>query len=368
MVEQTGAHAGKGWKGLINRTVDIVFHASAPNLAHLIASVSIKAVIAFVAGMAALSPFCVTQIRDYDLVVLREWGKRVNGEIPPGLKWYWPIINSIHRYDIRPRMIEIRERDQDGSEHLAGIGALSRDGWQVGVVTSISYTLDRDKWQAVDDNFGSDDSETTRKQIESRIKVDVRHAIQNLMPQYGLEYLLDHRSELIQNTYVTLGLSNSPNPGTQQTVDPKGDLMPFEVRIPHPLPIEPLSRVGIVLKSLAVQFETLADFDKLQRESAISRTKSRLAVERAEQFRREQQVAEEEAKVLKIEAMGKAEAELAILRAKQQVSPATTFFEKWNGKLPEVILGSDAGVQQVLGELIRSRVTGSVPSSTGNAR
>src|SRR4051794_24087840 len=75
--------------------------------------VAIKAGVVIMAAFIAAAPICVTQIRDYDLVVLRRWEKRVDGEIEAGLKWYWPFINTIHRYDTRPRMIYIKEQDND---------------------------------------------------------------------------------------------------------------------------------------------------------------------------------------------------------------------------------------------------------------
>lgn len=303
-------------------------------------------------ALAALSPWCVTQIRDYDLVVLRKWGRRVEGEIPPGLKWYWPVINTVHRYDARPRPIKINEKDE--TTHLAGIGTQSREGWFVGVSTDIVYTLDRDKWQAVDDNFGSDDTEETRRQIESRIRVSVRSAVQNLMPQYDIEYLLDHRNEMLHNARVVLGISQGAISGTQTIAGPDGNQIQVEVKLPSPLPI-PLSEFGVQIKDLAAQFNTLPEYDLLQKETAGYRSKARLAIERAEHLEKEQKVAEEEAKLRKIEGIGKAEAELAVLRAKQQISPMISFIEKWNGKLPEVLAGLGA-TESVVSDLIASRI------------
>jgi hypothetical protein len=339
------------WKKIADWLMDLGIDLSAPKIAHLVGSIAIKLALVAVAGIAALSPLCVTQIRDYDLVVLRKWGKRVEGEIPPGLKWYWPVINTVHRYDIRPRAIQI---DSKGETNLSGIGTQSREGWPVGVITDITYTLDRDKWQAIDDNFGSDDTEETRRQIENRIKIEVRYAIQNLMPQYDLEYLLDHRSELLQNAYVELGLSNDEVPGTQQTTAPDGKQEPFAVRLLKPLPIQRLSEVGVLIRSLAVQFNTPSDYDALQKKSATDRTAAKLARERADQLKQEQKVAEEEAKVRKIEAVGKAESELAVLRAKEQVSSMISFLEKWNGKLPEVVTSSPVA-ESIVNELVSSR-------------
>jgi regulator of protease activity HflC (stomatin/prohibitin superfamily) len=322
-----------------------------------------KALAVVFMGFVAAAPFCVTQIRDYELVVLRKWGERIEGQIEPGLKWYWPFINTIHRYDIRPRLIEMNKKEQSYS----GVGAQSRDGWQVGVQTFISYTLDRKKWQAVDDNFGSDDTEATRQQIEARIKLEVRNAIQNLMPQYGMDYLLDHRSELVRNIYVTLGLSDEMKPGSQEIVASDGSRVPFEVKIPSPLPIERLNQVGVVIGSIGIQFDTPPAFDELRQEGAESRTKAELANQKATQLAREQKVAEERAKLSKIEASARAEAELTLLRVREQMSPAAAFVEKWDGKLPQIITGLDVAGQQMLGALIRSRVADPIDHVTASS-
>jgi hypothetical protein len=52
---------------ILHWIVDSLFEVSVPKLMSLIAGVLIKGALVLVTALAALSPWCVTQIRDYDL-------------------------------------------------------------------------------------------------------------------------------------------------------------------------------------------------------------------------------------------------------------------------------------------------------------
>ena len=327
----------------------------------LLAKVALKASVLLFAALVAASPFCATQVKDYELVVVREWGKRVEGAVNPGLRWFWPMMNTIHRYDTRPRMLELCKSYGEGEP--LGVGARTRDRWHIGVLTTIHYTLDRAMWREVDDNFGSDDSQQSRKQIEDRITAEVRHAIQNLAPQYDMSYLLAHRAELIQNTLATLQITSDAASGTQ--TDDKN--IPLKVTLPEPLPAQRLKQVGINIKYLTMQFDTPAEYDKQQNEIAVVLGEARRSQEELAQVAQQKKLAEAKSELQNIESKSKAEAELELLKVQQQAPAIFSFLQRWDGHLPEFMGGSDALSAQLFDHATQMSATPKRPAKTADS-
>lgn len=316
----------------------------------VLAKLLIKATLLIFAAIVVATPFCVTAVKDYELVVVRKWGKRVDGAVEPGPRWFWPIQNTVHRYDTRPQHIELKGAFSPGEP--MGIGARTRDRRHVGLVTTIHYTLDSENWEAIDDNFGSDDSAESRQQIETRIVSEVRHAIQNLVPQYELEYLHSHRGELIHDVLFTLELTNTEEPGSQTDMDDQ----PIIIVPPTPLPIERLQAVGIVIKYLEMQLDTPDGFEQEMDELAAIEADEKKATAKAPQLVQEKLVAAAEQEIANIWARASAEHELEMLQAKSQAAPLTSFLDKWDWRLPQVIVvGSDTS-PDLVNDLLQSHI------------
>jgi len=232
------------------------------------------------------------------------------------------------------------EADNSGTK---GVGSETLDNWHVGVMVSLQYTLDRKMWKKIDDTFGSKDSDETRRKIEKRIEGEVTNAIQTLMPQYDLEYLLDHRTDLEKNVALMLGL-----PGDWET----GPAV-HPIFRPSSPPGGSLKDIGITVVWMAFQFDTPPKYDQEKNQIAFNRLAQEEADTRASQLRHEQAAAKEKLEVSRIEAESNSESALAMLRVTEGVSPTTAFIQKWNGNLPQILVSS--GVTDLIGDLIRLR-------------
>ncbi|MEM6736881.1 MAG: SPFH domain-containing protein [Bacteroidota bacterium] len=229
-----------------------------------LAKLVLKAIGLITAGAVVLSPFCVTQVTDYELVMVHRWGKINETPVTPGLKWFWPIIDKIHRYDLRQRNIIIDDNTADTlAGGIAGIDIETRDKYHAGLTVSVYYELDRSRGKTLVEKYGADDSEEARVLIERRVEDEVRYALQNLCPQYNLGDIIKNRAAIIHNAMYLLGFQN--NYLTKQTSS-KNDstlgyvinhLPEYDISIPGPMmEDERLPDLGILVRYMRLEVHT----------------------------------------------------------------------------------------------------------------
>lgn len=307
-------------------------------LTTLIAKVLLKLLgLALAAGIISI-PFFYRTVHDDELVMMKRWGALVETPVAAGPAFFLPFIHSVHQYDAKPASFEIKP--SNGDDDIKGIPAQTRDMWRIGVQVQVFYKLNKSQGKAIVDNFGADDSDKARKLIELRILAEVSHAIQNLVPQYSIQYLLAHRAELEHNVLVVLGLARDHDYGTQ--VDDAG--RPIPVVPPNPLPWERLAHVGIDLNVLATSFELPKEYhDERSRLAAVIAERAHIVESRktVQERIRMQNDNLELAKLADVLAVTEAKTHAAVREAKLQAekgSPINVFLGKWNGMLPQTLV------------------------------
>jgi len=93
-------------------------------IGRMISSLLVKAVIAIGVISVSLSYAFVDTIRDDELVMLQRWGALQHAPVEPGLRWFWPIMDKMRRYDTRPRKITVTDEYQ--SQEYNGIASLTK--------------------------------------------------------------------------------------------------------------------------------------------------------------------------------------------------------------------------------------------------
>lgn len=316
----------------------------------LIAKLFWKAIAVVVAFFTVLSPFCVTIVHEYELVVTETLGD-VNADeaARPGLHWYWPFINRVYRYDTRPKVYQIISPVEPDKDEKLGIGMRSLDGWHAGAIVRLRYHLNKQKAEPIVANFGDRDSAEARKLIEEAIELQVRSAVQSLAPKYVLEHMRSNRTEFANNVLYILGYPVQPITGSQMVVsqDDDGNVTEKLTSIEIPEPIfgdkthgDRLADLGIEITFLEVEMDTSSEYD------AKMQLLANLVLDEQHEIRKQrltdlelQSVAKQsELEEKRVEQKAK-EIE-TLLRARDAVSPVTQFCDKWDGKLPHAIVAS----------------------------
>ena len=312
----------------------------------IMAQLILKAIVLVFSGAVVLSPFCLTKVTDHELVMISNMGRIDPMPAESGLKWFWPFIDEVKRFDTRPIDYHIDSYDANESdlppggknnsdnEKFRGIGAETKDGWPVGVVTHILYSLDKSKGLNIVQTFGLDDSDEARQAIERRIDVEARHAIQNLVPQFELTYLMTNRDELGQYALSVFGLSNvAPGNGKK-------------INIPKPLyPTTTLNDIGIVIKYISFELDVPGSYSNERMKAARSIERIKTLKNRDKELAEEEEVKKKELALESLAEIENAKSEAEAIRIindeRSKVDETALFIEKWNGVLPSTIASDD---------------------------
>jgi regulator of protease activity HflC (stomatin/prohibitin superfamily) len=306
----------------------------------IIAKLIIKAV---VGGFIAISPFCLTIVNEHQLVTVSRLGKLNTTFTESGLHWFWPLIDTVHRYDTRPVIfnIDLADKSEKDSEQLLGIGAQTKEGWHIGVVVHTSYTLDKSKALRIIETFGEDDTQESRAAIASRLDSEIKHAIQNLTPQYNINYILTHRDELGNNAQAVLGLFDK-NKADEINVR-NGS------KISLPLPLKPnttLNDIGIKLDHISFELNIPKAYQAERNKAALFQEQSATYSQQLNTLEKSKAAKEKELEIANQETRKKAETQAYVLETLNQQRRNTpkfiAFFEKWDGKLPQVVTNDSA--------------------------
>lgn len=313
----------------------------------IIAKLFWKAALVILASFTVLSPFCVTIVHEYELVVTETLGD-VKSDLAerPGLHWYWPFINRVYRYDIRPKIYQIIKPVEPEDEKL-GIGMRTLDGWHAGAIVRIRYHLNKEKAEAIVANFGDRDSAEARRMIEEAIDLQVRSAVQSLAPKYVLEHIRANRTEFANNVLYILGYPVEPITSSQKVVsqDPEGNVTEKLTPVEIPKPIfgddihgDRLADLGIEITFLEIEMDTSSQYEEKMQLLAD------LVLEEAHEIRKQRLVdlqlrsVDRETELEEKRIAQKANEIEILLRARDGVSPFTQFCDRWDGKLPNTIL------------------------------
>ncbi|WP_299442551.1 SPFH domain-containing protein [uncultured Aquimarina sp.] len=300
----------------------------------VVAKLIVKLGILFFGGLIILAPFCVTQVKDYELVMVHRWGSLKQTPVKPGLKWFWPIMDKVHRFDLRQKNITLTDRhDNSGIE---GIDFETRDKYHAGFIASIHYTLDKSKGKVLVDAYGAKDSEETRKLIETRIEDEVRYSLQNLGPQYNLSDIIQNRAALIHNALFTMGFKKTSLTKKSDNLKSgiKDHLPDYQITIPGPMmDDERLPDLGIIIKYMRLEIYTPETYE--------SKNKVELSLLELDDY--------EKNELKRAEIKSKSMEEL-------KKGALIYFLDKWDGRLPESLILDDKFYELMKEEKVIRRI------------
>ena len=341
-MKRNNAKQNKIYKKLIYKKLKSIF--SFKVLANALAGrIYLKAISLAIASFTISAAYCVTTVSDYELVMFYRFGALKRSAVKPGLNWFFPVIDSVYRFDVRTKSILVEDPILYDEKDISGIRIKTRDGWSIGAVTSIYYSIDKEKGYELITVYGASDSEEARKQMEQRIEDEFRYAIQTLAPQYTLDYMISNRSELIANVQYILGLSNSFDTGAQIGEQGSTSL----VQKPAPLigedqPGKRLSDLGLIIEYIKIDLDLPVEYMAQEEEYASLVRDRKLEEEKQEYLVLKKKTLSQENEISKVEATGEAEAIQITGEAKADLPPHIFYVDKWNGQLPEtVILNED---------------------------
>ncbi|MEL6638816.1 MAG: SPFH domain-containing protein [Bacteroidota bacterium] len=296
------------------RTLALIINAA-------LGKVLLKLLLILFGGALISTALFVTQVQEYELVMVHRWGRLLKTPAEPGLNWFVPWMDKVYRYDTRLSQVYI-----DGKEgNYSKIPVETRDKYLTDVIVSVHYRLNKDKGRAIVENFGSTDSKEARIKVEERIEDEIRYAVQNLCPQYELRYLIQNRSLLIDNCLYLLGFEKDPFSVQDSIV--KVIPPPYEVIIPGPMPGERLAGIGIEINYIQIEFEPPPTYSAKRDLSTSLKEIEELAIRDSAEVRRL----------------------LYRLGALEEIPIELLFMDKWNGALPHSLV-SDKGFIDMIKE------------------
>mgnify|MGYP001801747019 FL=1 len=129
------------------RTLALIINAA-------LGKVLLKLLLILFGGALISTALFVTQVQEYELVMVHRWGRLLKTPAEPGLNWFVPWMDKVYRYDTRLSQVYI-----DGKEgNYSKIPVETRDKYLTDVIVSVHYRLNKDKGRAIVENFGSTDS------------------------------------------------------------------------------------------------------------------------------------------------------------------------------------------------------------------
>lgn len=260
----------------------------------LIAAASVSVV------MFLLLPWSFFSISTGEMGIVKVFGEATE-IVTPGMHYKFWVVNSIERYDIKTREIKLEFQ------------AYSKDAQTVTGQLAVQYQINPDMVMEINRQYGS------LTVLESKLQAIMLERAKSVFSDKGAMVIVENRSSLsgeieqrikpmMEQYYVTL---------TTIALEDISFNEAFETAVEQ--------------KMVAEQEKLRAEYDK---EKAVIKADERLAV------------AEREAQSAIQKAQGDAESLRIMQSAWSTLSPEVkeamlrqTFYEKWNGVLPEVMAG-----------------------------
>jgi len=258
-----------------------------------------------ICAVVCLGAFCVIpgsvfSISTGELGVVKVFGE-ARDIVNPGINFRLWLTNTIERYDIKTREINLEFQ------------AYSKDAQTVTGQLAVQYQIKSDMIMEINRQFGSIEV------LEQKLRAVITERAKSVFSDKGAMNIVETRSALSGEI--------------EQRITPA--LEQYHVTITMvalaDISFNDAFENAVELKMIAEQEKLRADYDK---ERAIIKAEEHLAV------------AEREAKAVIQKAQGDAEALRIMQEAWSSLSPEVkeamlrqTFYDKWNGVLPEVMAG-----------------------------
>lgn len=283
----------------------------------------LKSVGAFSAALIAAAPLCYTSVYPHELVVEYRLGMITDYSVNSGPHWVWPIVEKYERYDTRDTKIEMKGKRSSSRNNLPGVGTQTKEGYLIGVVVDIHYSLDRNKSQTIVESFGIKEGVDLRSSLEERIEDQVASSIRATFPHKTMEQLIDNPPQIIKQLNYLLGKEF------------KNDSFAIE-RFQTPL-----QELGILITDLTYTVETTQAYKKAELELITEVSKSDKLKAEKENLEIQIQLLKKQREMKVYEA--NTEKKVAVLKkAAQEGSLEEQVIRKWDGAMPSTIVnGSD---------------------------
>ncbi|HYE60421.1 MAG TPA: SPFH domain-containing protein [Phycisphaerales bacterium] len=303
-----------------------------------VVAVSTISLAATVAGIA------YTAVHADELVMVTNFGKVIDGPLPPGIYFYWPYFNQIRRYPATLQFLLITDKNViAGKAEVAAlfqesIEVQSKDRVPVSIVLETSYHLVKDQHtvHAFVREFGRSSTEYGTAKIEKLIADICRNATREVVANNSLQDLEASPTKISEA--IMSAASNSFRDASGQGA---------------------LAQLGISIHSLGYRMKI---------NPAIQQARMAEATKQQTEVMRKETIAKKaDADALELDSKSKlAAARLAEAKANREAFDASeensphklllSLLQKWDGRLPNaVILGNDAGglAPELIAEALR---------------
>lgn len=321
-------------------------------LGALIGKLALKVIIAFGLGLVAAIPLAYKSAYPDELIIEFTLGEPTNYSVTPGPHWIWPIVQTWERYDARIQYISINTKTGDAKE--SGISALSADNVRIGVLVDIHYKIDKSKGFVITEAFGYQESNEMKQRIKDRVISEVKLAVRTLSPYYTVDQMLHNRQVLINNVRWMLGISKDFQDLSGVSLEAK-NLPKIQAS---------LTDLGLIVDHFSMAFEPDQTYKNARiavRKQIYAKTQSMVSQDKLKQQLEEEEI---NSQLDALKNKSKADSIRELAKASLETPLHAMFFEKWDGKLPMIIVvGEDQNILRSLEPVVEKLVSPSTPSS-----